>query len=121
MGKRCLFCGRFFVPDPRVGERQKACAREACKRERKAVAQRAWCEKNPGYFQGRYPYVKQWRQQKKLSSGGASQGVIQDKIPLSKPCLRLILVVPADKAGMIQDEILLRRQSRRTFVADGYG
>jgi hypothetical protein len=121
LGKRCLFCGRFFVPDPRVGERQKACPREPCKKKRKAVAQRAWCENNPGYFQGRYPYVKQWRQQKKSSPMGSGQGVIQDKIPLSKPCLRLILLIPADKDGMIQDEILLRRQSRRTFVADGYG
>jgi len=28
-------------------------------------------------------------------------------------------VIPADKDGMIQDEIRLRRQSRHTFVADG--
>jgi len=47
--------------------------------------------------------------------------MIQDKIPLLASCLRLILVIPADKDGMIQDEIRLRRQSRCTFVADGYG
>jgi hypothetical protein len=47
--------------------------------------------------------------------------MIQDKIPLLEPWLRLILVIPADKDGMIQDEIRLRRQSQRTFVADGYG
>jgi hypothetical protein len=47
--------------------------------------------------------------------------MIQDKRPLSKPYLRLILVIPADKDGMIQDEIRLRRQSPRIFVADGYG
>jgi hypothetical protein len=47
--------------------------------------------------------------------------MIQDKIPLLEPCLRLILVIPGCKDGMIQDEIRLRRQSRRTFVADGYG
>ena len=121
MGKRCLFCGRFFVPDPRVGERQKACPREPCKKKRKEVAQRVWCENNPGYFQGRYFYVKQWRQQRKLSSVGSGQGMIQDKIPFFKPYQRLILLIPADKDGMIQDEIRLRRQSRRTFVADGYG
>ena len=117
MGKRCLFCGQFFIPDPRVGDRQKACHREPCQKKRKRVAQHRWCEHNPGYFQGRYPYVKQWREQRKLSSGGP--GMIQDKIPLSKPCLRLILVIPGDKDGMIQDEIRLRRQSRCTFVADG--
>ena len=121
LGKRCLFCGRFFIPDPRVGERQKACHRGECKKKRKRVAQRAWCDKNPGYFKDRYPYVKQWRQRRKSSLGPSGQGVIQDKIPLCKPCLRLILVIPADKDGMIQDEIRLRRQSRRTFVADGYG
>ena len=121
MGKRCLFCGQFFIPDPRVGDRQKACHREPCKKKRKTVAQRRWCENNPGYFQGRYPYVKQWREQRKLSSGGTHPGMIQDKIPLLKPCLRLILVIPGRKDGMIQDEIRLRRQSRCTFVADGYG
>ena len=47
--------------------------------------------------------------------------MIQDKIPLLEPCLRLILVIPGCKDGMIQDEIRLRRQSQRTFVADGYG
>jgi hypothetical protein len=122
LGKRCLFCGQFFIPDFRVGERQKACHRESCKKKRKMVAQRRWSENNPGYFEGRYPYVKQWRGLKELASGGTpSETMIQDKIPLSKPCLRLILVIPADKDGMIQDEIRLRRQSRHTFVADGYG
>jgi len=121
LGKRCLFCGQFFIPDPRVGDRQKACHREPCKKKRKAVAQRRWCENNPGYFQGRYPYVKQWRQQRKSLPGGSGLGMIQDKIPLSKSLLRLILLIPGDKDRMIQDKILLRRQSRSTFVADGYG
>jgi hypothetical protein len=119
--KRCLFCGRFFIPDPRVKDRQKACHRELCQKKRKRVAQRRWCEDNPGYFRGRYPYVKQWREQKKLSSGGIPLGMIQDKIPLCRPCLRLILLIPGGKDGMIQDEIRLRRQSRHTFVADGKG
>jgi len=121
LGKRCLFCGQFFVPDSRVKDRQKACYREPCKQKRRTMAQRRWCEKNPGYFQGRYPYVKQWREQKKLSSGGPLSGMIQDKIPLSKPCQRLILVIPVDQDGRIQEEIRLRRQSPCTFVADGYG
>ena len=119
MGKRCLFCGQFFIADPRVGDRQKACHREPCKKKRKAVAQRRWCENNPGYFQGRYPYVKQWRERRKSELGLSGQPMIQDKIPLSEPCLRLILLIPGDKDGMIQDEIRLRRQSRHTFVADG--
>ena len=95
MRKRCLFCGRFFIADRRVGDRQKACHREPCKQKRKRVAQRRWCENNPGYFQGRYPYVQQWRERRK-SSGTSGPGMIHDKIPTSKPCLRLILVMPGD-------------------------
>jgi hypothetical protein len=117
--KRCIVCGRFFIPDPRVGERQKACTKDSCKKARKHLSQRAWCEKNPGYFQGRYPYVKQWREKRKASLGISGLPVVQDKIPPAKPLLRLILLIPGDKDRMIQDKILLRRQSRRTFVADG--
>jgi len=58
LGKRCLYCGRYFVPDRRVGDRQKACGSEVCKRKRKQAAQRRWSENNPGYFKGRYDYVK---------------------------------------------------------------
>jgi len=117
--KRCIVCGRFFIPDPRVGERQKVCRRDSCKKARKHLAQRAWCEKNPGYFGGRYPYVKQWRESKKASLEVSGQAMIQDKTPPTKPLLRLILLIPADKGTMIQDEIRLRRRSRQTFVADG--
>jgi hypothetical protein len=117
--KRCIVCGRFFIPDPRVGERQKVCRRDSCKKARKHLAQRAWCKKNPGYFGGRYPYVKQWRESKKASLEASGQPMIQDKTLHSKPLLRLILSIPAEKGTMIQGEIRLRRQSRRTFVADG--
>jgi hypothetical protein len=45
--------------------------------------------------------------------------MIQDKIPPAKPCLRLILLIPGEKEEMIQDQIVLRRLSRRTFAAYG--
>ena len=118
MGKRCLFCGRFFVPDWRVSERQKACPRDGCKRARKRLSQRLWCERNPGYFRDHYStYVKPWRQRRRMFE----EGVIKDKIPPSKPPLRLTLLIPGDRIGMIKDEIILRGLGRRTFVADGYG
>lgn len=119
MGKRCLFCGRFFIPDRRVGQRQKACSREVCKKARKQKAQREWVQKNPGYFLGRYPYIKEWRQKRKSSPGTAGPQMIQDKIHPAKPLLRLILLIPAEKEDMIQDKIVLQRQSRRTFAAYG--
>jgi hypothetical protein len=75
--------------------------------------------KNPGYFQGRYPYVKEWRQRKKAEERPSDPEMIQDEIPPSKPLLRLILLIPGEKEEMIQDKIVLQRQSRRTFAAYG--
>jgi hypothetical protein len=112
MVKRCLFCGQYFTPDRRVKDRQKACRRPDCKKARKKAAQEAWTEKNPGYFHGRYPYVKAWRQKSKM---------IQDKIPPKNPYVELLIRIPAKKKGMIQDEIRLKRVGTRTFAATGYG
>jgi len=116
--KRCYFCGRYFRPDPRVGERQKACRRAPCRKARKILAQHRWTERNPGYFRGRYPYVKQWR----AGRCGAPRPVIQDEIPSKKPLYRMIFLIPGGlRRGMIQDEILLERIDRTTFMATGPG
>lgn len=121
MIKRCLFCGRYFTPDRRVGKRQKACQGHECKRARKQLAQTNWCSRNPGYFRGRYWYVKDWRKRHKQTTPLSGKEMIQDKIHSSKLVFKLILLIPAGiKTGMIQDEILLRRLGRRTFVATGY-
>ena len=112
MAKRCLFCGRYFTPDYRVGDRQKSCCRPECRKARKKAAQAAWTEKNADYFRGRYPYVKSWRQGRKM---------IQDEMPPKNPYVELIIRIPAKKKDMIQDEIRLKRVGTRTFAATGYG
>lgn len=61
--KKCAFCGQFFVPDPRVGERQKACPKKECRRQRKALAQKRWVEENPDYFHDRYANTRAWLDQ----------------------------------------------------------
>lgn len=109
---RCAYCGQYFMPDVRVGIRQKACFQPACKNIRKKDAQRRWCDKNPGYFQGRYPYVRAWRKRKRM---------LQDEIPPRKPYVELILRIPDRKGRMLQDEIRLHRVGRSTFAAHGYG
>jgi hypothetical protein len=111
MVKRCLFCGQYFTPDYRVKERQKSCSHPDCRKARKKKAQGAWTAKNPGYFQGRYPYVKKWRQER----------MIQDEIPPKKPYIELVIRIPAKKKDMIQDEIILKRVAPRIFAAHGYG
>ena len=65
MLKRCQFCGRYYRPDPRAARWQKACRREICRKARKLLAQHRWTERNPGYFRGRYPYVRKWREAQK--------------------------------------------------------
>ena len=109
MTKRCAYCGRYFVPDPRVGNRQKACREALCRRKRKQQAQRGWSEKNPGYFRGRYGYVKEWRRRR----------MIQDEIPCRRPDVEYVLRLPASIAGGIQDEIRLQRLDSRTSAARG--
>jgi len=61
--KKCAFCGQLFTPDPRVGDRQKACSRKECRRQRKALSQKRWVEKNPEYFCGRYENTRTWLEQ----------------------------------------------------------
>ncbi len=73
--KKCLICGRYFVPDRRVGERQKVCSREKCQKERKRLAQFKWCRKNPTYFADRSEYVRHWRQNR---TSRAVSGEIDD-------------------------------------------
>ena len=59
--KRCAFCGRFFRPNIHVGNRQISCKRPECQKKRRQAQQQKWRKTNPGYFQGRYEYLKQWR------------------------------------------------------------
>lgn len=61
--KKCAFCGQFFIPDSRVGARQKVCSRQECRRQRKALSQKRWVEKNPDYFCGRYENTRTWLEQ----------------------------------------------------------
>ena len=118
MRKRCAYCGRYFVPDVRVGDRQKACQSEGCRRNRKQEAQRRWLAENPGYFGGRYDYVKEWRRRRRANNGFPGK-MIQDERPPSKSMQRYVLLIPETRARVIQDEIVLRRLNGSTFAAYG--
>src|SRR5262245_17931236 len=48
-----LDCGQWFWPDPRVGERQRACPSAECQAERRKKTQAAWRAANSDYFAGR--------------------------------------------------------------------
>ena len=48
--RRCAVCHHGFVPDPRVGERQKLCRRVECRKAHRESSQAAWRTAHPGYF-----------------------------------------------------------------------
>jgi hypothetical protein len=123
--KRCVYCGRYFVPDRRVGDRQRCCKNKGCQCKRKKESQRRWVLANPGYFKGRYEYVKEWRKQNpdyQRRWRARRRGEIQDEIPLRKSVVTLRLVVPGDWfKGEIQDEIRFVRQCGCGFFVSGEG
>ncbi len=45
----CAICRRWFRPDPRVGERQRACDRPECQTARRQKTQASWRQRNPEY------------------------------------------------------------------------
>jgi hypothetical protein len=59
--RRCPFCRRLFVSDPRVKERQQTCGRPSCRRERKRQIDAQWRARHADYFRGMYPQQKQAR------------------------------------------------------------
>lgn len=61
--KKCPYCKIRFTPDPRVGKRQKACGKPACKRAMKAENNRSWRQRNPDYYRNDYSRLRAWLEQ----------------------------------------------------------
>jgi len=57
--QRCHFCGRDFVPNPRI-IKQKACSRKACQKARHDQAHAGWRCANPNVYRGVYPKSRRW-------------------------------------------------------------
>ena len=121
--KRCIYCRQSFKPDPRVGDRQKSCKERRCQKRRKGENQKRWVEDNPGYFQGRYAYVREWRKRNPdyQQRWRTKRREIQDEIAHENPVKTMRLVIPEKWLhDEIQDEIrLVRHCSCGVFVAGG--
>jgi len=121
--KRCVYCGRYYKPDPRARQVQKSCQRPTCRAKRKRESHKRWLEANPDYFKGRYSEVKSWREKhpdyQRLWRKKARE--IQDEIPPEKPVRTMVLVIPEEiLQNEIQDEIRLVRQCGcGSYVAGG--
>jgi hypothetical protein len=49
----CTECRRWFLPDARVGDRQRTCGSSACQQARRERTHRAWREENRDYDRDR--------------------------------------------------------------------
>ncbi len=58
----CRVCRRWFQPDARVGDRQRACSLPECQAALRKRTQAAWRERNPDYATG-------WRLQRRGGEG----------------------------------------------------
>ncbi len=84
----CPYCKRWFVPNPRCRDRQKACSDPACKKARKADAQKRWLAKpeNKDWWRGseNVQRVREWREktpQYWKRSAAKMKGTLQDDCP----------------------------------------
>ncbi|MBI5412357.1 hypothetical protein HZA43_04280 [Candidatus Peregrinibacteria bacterium] len=59
MKKRCKFCHKWFTPHPQAPH-QRCCSSPACRKKRKAAADKNWWLNNPKYGQSRRPKIKAW-------------------------------------------------------------
>ena len=111
--KHCRYCGRFFTPDKRVGDRQKSCSRPDCKAKRKKESQASWCRRNPDYFKGSYTNTRDWLKKNMgyLRRRRQKQRDIQDEYPYISPMksIRFLLPVNLLKSD-IKDKILVLSQ-----------
>jgi hypothetical protein len=120
--KRCVYCGRYYRPDPRARKVQKSCRDPECRTKRKRESQKKWVDANPGYFKGRYVKVKEWRKRhpdyQRLWRKKVRE--MQDEIPPAEPVKTMVLVIPEKMLKTeIQDEIRLVRQCGCGFYVAG--
>lgn len=95
--KHCEFCGRFFTPDRRIGNKQRCCYRPECRKLRKAASQAAWSAKNDDYFKYRYENTKIWRAARPEYQRQRRKKIreIQDSIPGLTRMKSVRLLLPA--------------------------
>ncbi len=83
----CTICRRWFRPDPRIGERQRACERPECQTARRRKAQASWRRRNPDY-------AIAWRLDRRKA-----QTVEPEPLRLPPPLTRLPWNVAKDEFG----------------------
>ena len=93
----CSICRHWFVPDRRVGGRQRACSARACQRALRAKTQAAWRRRHPDYF------IADRLQRRRLTAE-AGPGV--PPLALPSPLSRLPWDLAQDEFGVVGSDFL---------------
>ena len=100
----CRVCGIWFVPHPRLKDRQKTCAHPACKKEWHRKQCKKWNSQNRDYFKANYL-------QKKLHAHSPqSSGPKDDK----KSCERVLL------STHLPSEVIIHEIGLKQFIILDY-
>ena len=94
----CRICRRWFVPDRRVGRRQRACAVPACQIARRAKTQASWRRRNPDYF------IAHRVQRRRVKAAHASAVVLPLVLP--PPLSQLPWDLAQDTFGVVGTDFL---------------
>jgi len=122
LNRRCKFCGQYFRPHPRLGDKQKSCQKQGCQKKRQWENLRSWRQRNPDYFRGRYSELKSWREQNPgyQRQWRARQSEIQKSMLPKRSIKSVRLVVPVRLLrGEIQNSIWLVSRYGDGFWAGG--
>lgn len=113
--KPCSICRHWFLPDPRVGARQRACGKAECQATRRQRTQARWRTQNPDYFIAHRMQVR------------SAQDRTPEPLRLSDPLSQLPWDVAQDQFGVqgadflgVMGRLLLTAQQDqfRGYVAD---
>ena len=91
----CRICGRWFTPDPRVGERQKTCGDAECKRKWHAKKCAEWNQRHAEVFRANY-LARKLAAASPPPTPSADVGVPIETLPCHPPKSRLGLGLPRD-------------------------
>ena len=99
MGRKrpCRICRRWFIPNPHVVARQRACSASACQMARRTRTQADWRRRNPDYFTAH-------RLQRRHVIHDA--GVPVDPLTLPPPLSRLPWDIAQDTFGVVGSDFL---------------
>jgi hypothetical protein len=93
----CKICRRWFYPDRRVGERQRACSKRSCQEARRSRTQASWRRRNRDYFTARRLQLRQVSQE---------EGTALEPLQLAPPLSDLPWDIAQDEFGPVGTDFL---------------